>query len=215
MTVKLPPIPANMQQLPIESRGYPVPWFVPWVDGSPDFRLAKQSLIPKAILERRCWICGREFADAIYTFIIGPMGFINCINSEPPSHLDCAEFAVQACPFLVNPIANRRNVGIPEWSEREADQHPYNPGLSVLWTTSYWRALNIPKFGIRFEILREPGQLDFWREGKKATPTETRAALDRALALLLPLADTTQLQTELNQRFALALQRAEKFNPNT
>ena len=37
----LPPLPRRFLGLPIDDRGYPVPWFVHWVDGKPDFRLVR------------------------------------------------------------------------------------------------------------------------------------------------------------------------------
>lgn len=31
--ISLPPIPDAIAKLPRDERGYPVPWFVPWIDG--------------------------------------------------------------------------------------------------------------------------------------------------------------------------------------
>ena len=36
----LPPMPSRIAALPVDERGYPVPWFVAWIDGKPEFRCA-------------------------------------------------------------------------------------------------------------------------------------------------------------------------------
>jgi hypothetical protein len=33
-------MPESVGRLPVDHRGYPVPWFVAWIDGKPEFRCA-------------------------------------------------------------------------------------------------------------------------------------------------------------------------------
>lgn len=83
----LPPLPDRIKALPIDARGYPIPWFVASVDGK----------------------LGRHLS-----FVIGPMSAINRNTSEPGCHRDCAQFAVRACPlFLVLPDAQYRTGNLP------------------------------------------------------------------------------------------------------
>src|SRR5215467_3774641 len=95
----LPPLPKRMLALPIDGRGYPVPWFVAWIRGEPDFRVIKPGGAEIAYHRNLCWLCGQRLGT-YKTFVIGPMCTLNRVSAEPPSHRDCAEFAAKACPFL-------------------------------------------------------------------------------------------------------------------
>src|SRR3954468_4258359 len=91
-------VPAGLARLPINDKGFPVPWFVPWIEGKPDFRAVDPRRILQAHNEGRCWICGGKFkAGALKIFAIGPMCGVNRVSAEPPSHGQCARFAVVAC----------------------------------------------------------------------------------------------------------------------
>lgn len=70
-------IPARIQNLPVDPvRKFPVPWFVAWVDGKPEFRAADQRKLVIAIQEKRCWVCG-EPLGRFMTFVVGPMCGLN------------------------------------------------------------------------------------------------------------------------------------------
>src|SRR5262245_10337978 len=115
------PLPRNMSRLP-QHRGYPVPWFVEWVDGEPEFRAMSRvkwwtavGMGRDGILrphQSHCWVCGGPMARAgflaTFAFTIGPMCAINRVSSEPPSHVECAEWSARNCPFLSRPHARRR-----------------------------------------------------------------------------------------------------------
>jgi len=104
--------PSFMQHLPIDKRGYPVPWFVEWIKGEPEFRAMDPRRLVKAINQRLCWTCGKLlFQEEV--FVIGPMCAVNRISSEPPSHRECALYAATNCPFLSKPQMVRRKDGLP------------------------------------------------------------------------------------------------------
>jgi len=50
----MPKLPSRMKSLPVDERGYPVPWFVAWIGGKPEFRTVEAGKVIKAIRERRC-----------------------------------------------------------------------------------------------------------------------------------------------------------------
>jgi hypothetical protein len=97
-----------MRHLPIDERGYPVPWFVAWLpDGKPEFRAMDRTKWFRAIREKLCWVCGGKLGVNV-CFVAGPMCGINRTSSEPPSHLECARYSSRNCPFLNNPRMVRR-----------------------------------------------------------------------------------------------------------
>jgi hypothetical protein len=92
-------IPERMRRLPIDERGWLVPWFVAWVDGKPDHRAMDGAKLRDAIKRRLCWNCGQPLG-ARGAFVLGPMCAVNRTNAEPPNHYECARFAAIACPHL-------------------------------------------------------------------------------------------------------------------
>src|SRR5262245_54450039 len=125
----LPPVPRRMQKLPLDHRGYPVPWFVAFIDGKPDFRVVREPGIPLAHNKDLCWLCGERRGKWL-AFVVGPMCGINRVTAEPPSHYECAEFAIKACPFLTRPMAVRRERDLPEHDDAPGIMLARNPGVS-------------------------------------------------------------------------------------
>lgn len=117
-------LPERMADLPVDDRGYPVPWFVAWHDGKPEFRAMDPAKFARAIKEKRCWVCGERLGVNL-CFVAGPMCGINRTSSEPPSHLMCARWSAQNCPFLSNPrMVRREDVGEPDSVEWYACGRP-------------------------------------------------------------------------------------------
>lgn len=65
------PVPARMAHLPIDERGYVVPWFVAWVDGKPEFRAMDPEKFSAAIRKKLCWVCGGKMGVNL-CFVAGP-----------------------------------------------------------------------------------------------------------------------------------------------
>ena len=51
-------VPDYMRKRPLDSRGVPVPWFVTWVDSTPDLMTVDDRKFQLAMDKRRCWMCG-------------------------------------------------------------------------------------------------------------------------------------------------------------
>ena len=49
--------PRRMRRLPVSPRGFPVPWFVAWLGGVPDFRCIGLGKLVKTIHQHCCWLC--------------------------------------------------------------------------------------------------------------------------------------------------------------
>ena len=178
----IPEPPRFMQSLPIDKRGYPVPWFVDWVKGEPEFRAMDQRKFAAAVEKRLCWTCGKP----LYTeevFVIGPMCAVNRISSEPPNHRECAVYAATACPFLSKPHMVRREGGLAAPICQGAGMMiERNPGVTLLWFTYHHRILREPN-GLLFQI-GHPFRVAWYRQGHLATRAEVQEALDSGIPIL-------------------------------
>ena len=177
----LPPLPRYMRGLPIDARGFPVPWFVAWFDGKPDFRVIRPDAILGAIKLDRCWICGGPLGTR-KVFVTGPASALQRLTTEPPSHLECAAFAVRACPFIANPEARRPSKPLPENSSPITVTAAANPGTYCMWTVRDYE----PRMHSQALLMRfgDPEELTWWAAGREATRDEVIAGLDRAMERL-------------------------------
>lgn len=211
----LPAVPRRMQKLHIEERGYPTPWFVQWIEGKPDFRVMDAAKRVRAVNEKLCWLCGEPLGVNL-AFLIGPMCAINLVSAEPPSHRDCAEFAVKACPFLAMPKMVRRESGLPEnYSDQVGGvMIKRNPGVILLWITKGYRVVKDDEgFVLR---LGAPTEVAWYREGRFATRAEVLESIESGLpALQGPIEAETDLTLREYglQWLALAKARALELLP--
>jgi hypothetical protein len=139
MRADLPPLPPRMQHLPIDARGFPVPFFVAWIDGVPDHRIADPKKFELAVRFRRCWVCGEQMGR-FCAYVIGPMCAVNRVSADPPMHRECAEYSVRVCPFLTRPHARRRTDALTENGESRGIPILRNPGVALLWVTRTGRS---------------------------------------------------------------------------
>jgi hypothetical protein len=184
--MRFPDAPAAIQQLPVDPRGYPIPYFVGELHGVPDFRVLNHEHLVRAINQRRCWICGGRLGRLL-TFLVGPMCSVNSISAEPPSHRVCANFAAQACPFLSRPLAKRRTEGLPEEATAAGIMIERNPGVTLAWGCLRYRVFPVDT-GVLFSM-GEPVDLRWWCEGRPATRAEVLASFESGLPALQTLAD--------------------------
>lgn len=188
----LPDLPPRIRRLPIDRRGFPVPWFVAWVEGEPEFRAMDYPKWVEAVRAKLCWVCG-EPLGAYMAFVVGPMCAVNRISSEPPSHRECAEFSARACPFLSRPHMRRRENDLPETVRDPAGTMiRRNPGVTLMWITKSYKLVdtgqsteNGPRHLIR---MGEPIGVHCYAEGREATPDEIRASVESGLPLLQEVA---------------------------
>lgn len=201
------PIPGRMTVLPLDKHGRPVPWFVAWIDGVPDFRIIGPGKIVQAVKERRCWVCGGPLG--VYkAFLLGPMCAVNRNTAEPPCHLDCAVYSAKACPFLTTPHMRRRETGKPaEASNPAGIMIERNPGVALVWVTKTFRIWPEPD---RRSALFEPGDPTrtlWFTQGREATHAEVMASIDSGLPLLREMAveQGPEAEAHLDRQLAAAL----------
>jgi len=196
----LPPLPPRMYALPRDHRGFPVPWFVQFMpDGKPDFRILNTQHLYRAVNEKRCWICG-DYLGVHLAFVLGPMCAINQINAEPPSHLDCALFAVKACPFLIEPRMRRNTKNMPEHLPAPGIHLDRNPGATCVWVTRSYKPFKADD-GILFSI-GKPEQIYWFAEGRPALRCEVETSIEGGLPSLKKLAEQEgpKAMRELDER---------------
>jgi hypothetical protein len=188
--ISLPEMPDRIKRLPRDHRGYPVPWFVSWVKdgkpvpagiGEPDFRVIARGRLWTAVSAGRCWVCGVALGQH-RVYVIGPMCVVNRVTSEPPNHRSCAEFAAQACPFLVNPRQKRSEKHLPEDRFVAGMMIPRNPGATCLYETNIVKPFRSGE-GYLFK-LGEPDRIDWWANGRQATREEVLISIETGYPLL-------------------------------
>jgi hypothetical protein len=185
-------MPDRIARLPVNERGYPVPKFVQWINGVPDFRVTSSPHMRNCIKKRLCWICGDRLGTHL-AFVIGPMCAVNRVSSEPPAHLECAEYAVRACPFLTNPRQKRDRKNMPDDAVEPAGfMLAHNPGVCVIWVTRAYSPFKTYAGGegVLFRV-GHPESVRWYTQGR----TATRAEIETAVAIGLPkLQEIAQLE---------------------
>jgi len=180
-------MPERMRSREISSKGYPVPWFVTLKkpDGDWDFVNVDPHRELEAHQKKCCWLCGKRLG--VYkVFAIGPMCAINRVSSDAPAHIECARYAVMACPFLANPrmVRNDTNRPPPELCATPGLMLERNPGVICLWTTKEYTTVHPdPTKGLLFRI-GDPVATEWWRERRKATYAEVMASVESGMPFL-------------------------------
>lgn len=172
-----------MAELPRDKVGRPVPWFVAWIDGEPDFRVIGPGRLRDALVQNRCWLCGQRLGPNA-AFVVGPMCIVTKTTAEPGSHQSCATFAAKACPFLTTPTMTRREARMPEDTRKPAGvMIGRNPGVAVVWVSRRWHTWRPDTGGILID-LGDPVAVHWYARGRTATRAEARQSIDTGLPIL-------------------------------
>jgi hypothetical protein len=182
------PLPLTMRDLPIDARGFPVPWFVAWLDGEPDFRVVRPEKRVWALKQELCWVCGKPLRR-MKVSVVGPMCTVNRISSEPPSHLECARYAAKACPFLANPRMRRNEKNLTEEAESPGGiVLERNPGVAALWCSTQMSKPFYAQGGGWLFTLGPPERVEWYARGRAATRAEVQESIGSGLPVLAALA---------------------------
>jgi hypothetical protein len=167
--------PPRMARLPHDKHGRPVPWFVAWVDGQPDFRVIKPGAVGIAVTSKLCWVCGILFGrQEPRAFVIGPMCAVNLNTAEPACHYECASYSAQACPFLATPTMSRRDRHLPEGVvDPPGEFLRRNPGVACVWVAKYNSTIidKTPQ-GPLFKLHPVPLFVEWYAHGRTASRSE-------------------------------------------
>ncbi len=187
---ELEALPDRMKDLAVDERGYVVPWFVAWQDGKPEFRAMDPVKFVRAIREKLCWVCGKRLGATV-CFVAGPMCGINRTSSEPPSHVECAQWSARNCPFLNNPHMVRREDEEINNSVLRDNAAGFaitrNPGVVMLWKTRSFEVFKVGKGG-RLIQMGEPESVEWFACGRAATRAEVLQSIESGLPNLEAMA---------------------------
>jgi hypothetical protein len=213
--------PKRLRHLLEDHRGFVIPWFVQWFSapgvgapygmGTHDFRVADHTKFARALKEKRCWICGDKLGVHM-AFVIGPMCAVNEVTSEPPCHFECAEYAVQVCPFLSKPRMRRNERALPEVAPVAGVHIARNPGAACIWVTKSYKTFR-PHQGADGVLMHlGPAERVLWFcEGRAATRAEIEAAISSGLPALAEVAELQGGDAPLE--LAAGLQRVQALLP--
>lgn len=194
-----------MRTLPRDKHGRPVPWFVAFINGEPDFRVIRRGAIEEALQFKLCWVCGNALGSYA-AFVIGPMCAVNRTCAEPPAHRDCATYSALACPFLTTPNMKRRERHLPDDRVDPAGiMIMRNPGVALVWVTRKWEEYPDPDGNSLFDI-GEPDQVYWYVHGRPATRAEVLASIESGLPILQEAADAHDEGHLLERDVARALE---------
>lgn len=190
LRTELPPLPPKMKNLPLDSRGFPIPWFVQVLpDGTRDFRIADYQKRAIAVKKKLCWVCGGRLGKFM-SFVIGPMCTVTRTTSEPPCHLECAIFSATACPFLSKPRMKRNYQGLDDIGAIDPPglMIERNPGATAVWTTMSYKTFNSGDGGWLIKI-GDPKSIQWFSQGRAANRDEVRESIDSGYPILLKEAE--------------------------
>ncbi len=182
------PVPAEMQALPRDGRGYPIPAVVYRDEtGRAHFTVNDDRLVDQALREDRCPTCWGKLTRGRW-FVGGPLSALHedGVFADPPMHRACATYALTVCPYLAAPRYARsaeagralKAAGLTHGVQ--AGGNGQRPALFVLamavGQTVSWR---IPPV-IR---PRKPYRhVEYWQNGTPLTEREGRALSAEILA---------------------------------
>jgi hypothetical protein len=198
------PLPPRLARRPVNSKGFPVPWFATELPGPDwDFVRVDPRKMVQAHNRKTCWLCGEPLGRFV-CFVIGPMCSINRISAEPPSHRECAQYAVRACPFLARPNMRRNPEG--EHAAPSGIALLHNPGATLMWLTKSYKVVSDNHGGFLFEI-GEPTETLWFAEGRTATRAEIDASFAKGLPHLVGLArqEGPEALAEVERQLIVAL----------
>lgn len=197
-------LPARMRGLPIDERGFPIPYFVPYVKGKPDFRAFDGERRAICVRHKRCWLCGQQLGKYM-VFVIGSMCIVSRTSAEPPSHRDCALYAVRACPFLSQPNMRRNEKDLPEHLPAGGIALARNPEVSILWTSLSYTIFKDHHGRPLFNV-GNPERVEFFTDGRASTRAEIIASIDSGMPSLRELALDAESSAELDKAYAKGME---------
>lgn len=186
----LAPPPERIRILPLDKRGFPIPFFIDYVDGEPEFRAADGRKLVRCVRENLCWVCGQKLGK-FKAFVIGPMCALNRTSAEPPSHRDCAIWSAENCPFLTQQQKRRRTDDV--FTEAAMVENAAGmmitrqPGVTLVWITTNYQIFDDGAGGKLFRI-GDHAETLWFSHGRPSTRAEVEESIRTGLPILEEMA---------------------------
>jgi len=188
------PIPPRLALRP-RHQGMIVPYFCAWyinghqctenTEGAvPSFPTTDQRKLVLCVNGNLCWLCGKQLG-AYKAFVIGPAGAIAEASYEPPSHRDCARYAMQVCPHLNNPdhtFALDKGFKLRPHERVIHNVSAHNPGVNVIWVTKHYGVeIRDQETSTCIFTLGKAEYCELFTRGRRATYKEAADAIQLAI----------------------------------
>lgn len=210
------PLPDLMRELPVNRKGFPVPFFADKVDGEWDFRIMSKTNYGRCIKEHLCWVCGQRLGSK-KVFVAGPMCVVTRTSAEPPCHYSCAQYAAIACPFLAMPKMRRNEKGLPEEIKMPAGVGIMrNPGVTAVLITRSYRMFKDGNGGALVEM-GPPEAIEWYANRGRATRKDVMDSIESGLPILMEqcgIEKTKELRDEANVELANRLSETMRWLPD-
>lgn len=177
-------LPKRMRTLERDERGYPIPFVVlRGKSGTPYFTINDTPSVRKCATKSLCAICGKR-QDAAVWFVGGSRCFLHEHGAfvDPPLHLECAEFALQTCPFLAAPrylkridMKKLRPGDVPDGMGFERVPHML-PAQPERFGLGACRAVRTTESGLF--VVDSWDYVEFWRNGARVDAPNSATVAD-------------------------------------
>jgi hypothetical protein len=165
-------IPERMRELPLDSRGYPIPVIVYRdTDGKPHFTINDSRAVDRVIRYDLCAICGTKLWRGRW-FVGGPGSAFHEHGAylDPPLHAECCEYALQVCPYLAAPKYAKRidakTLNPAKLNAALLVDHTQDPNRPETFVAVLARGQKMTDNGY-FRPVRPYIAVHYWRAGKR------------------------------------------------
>jgi hypothetical protein len=93
-------MPRFLSTLPKDSNGLPIPFLSTLRAKGQPYSMIDPAKWESAFRREVCGLCGKELSP-ILAFIGGPLNLDHRYFKMLPMHVDCAEYALKVCPYMV------------------------------------------------------------------------------------------------------------------
>lgn len=185
------PIPEFMKDLPVDPRGYPIPYIVlKDDDGTAHFIVNDHHAVVRCTRHDLCSICGKPL-ETLRMFVGGVRNAFhrNGAYIDPPMHPECCRYALQVCPFLAVPSYHGVK-DVTKHIERVQADATFVDNTSVRGKPVMFVAIVVPqKYDLVFDgsaMVFKPHRpyrsIEYWRDGKQLAFHEGKEIRDAVLS---------------------------------
>lgn len=180
MNIKIPPI---MQKLPLDARGYPIPYVVLYDDkGCPHFKINDDKKVKECADKNLCTVCGTKMDRTSMWLIGGPGSAFHPRGMfvETPVHRDCGLYSLQTCPYLRHNTYNKKAIHIKDGSfskpmafldpTMSQERLPFFVFVKISGYQIFWRDIGNGMMAKSIKPMKPYKVIEFWQEGVKVVP---------------------------------------------